>query len=452
MTAALLCILALIATYLAGRRSLGVGLIGLFTFGYFYGIIRANMPVAASHFIFDAALLGLYASQKWSGVKNSTRSGGLSAWLLLLGLWPALIIFMPFQPLLVSLVGFRGAVFFLPMALFGSRMKERDLYQLSMGLSALNLAVLAFAGAEYFLGIERFFPLNAVTALIYGSADVAGGFNRIPATFVTAHAYGGSMVASLPFLIGIWDQAQQRLVRLTAVVGIAAAFLGILLSATRVNFVLSAALVFVAIFNPRMKASRRAIFLVFIVGMMALALSNERLQRFKTLSDSDSVEERIAGSVNRGFFEILIEYPMGNGLGGGGTSMPYFLQGQVRNPVSMENEYARILSEQGIIGLVLWLGFIVWFLSRSRQILTKGRWATCRRLIWVTSVTGLISGVIGTGMLTSIPATAILLLGMGFLASPAPAEEPEGRRTVGVKQTVLAPGLYQPVPALRSEI
>ena len=55
---------------------------------------------------------------------------------------------------------------------------------------------------------------------------------------------------------------------------------------------------------------------------------------------------------------------MGNGLGGGGTSMPYFLESQVRHPVQIENEYGRIMLEEGLPGLALWLGLILWTVTR----------------------------------------------------------------------------------------
>jgi hypothetical protein len=450
MTALGVCLLAFVMTYWAGKKSLSLGIVVLLAFGYSYGIVRANMPTAASHFIFDAALFGLYSSQKWGNSSKSPESGVLRVWLLLLTLWPALLIFMPTQPMLVSLVGFRGAVFFLPMAWLGSRMTGRDVYLLSVGIAGLNLAALGFAVAEYFMGIQRFYPVSTVTAIIYGSSDVAGGFYRIPATFVTAHSYGGMMVATIPFLIGTWDQARNHIIRLTVIIGAAAALLGVLLSATRLNFVLSAVLVLVAIFNGRMKTSRRAVFVLLVVGMMVVALNNSRMQRFKTLSDSDSVESRIAGSVNRGFFEILVDYPLGNGLGGGGTSIPYFLEGQVRNPVSMENEYARILSEQGVIGLFLWVGFIGWLLSRSKSILAKGQWATCRRLIWGLSVIGLFTGMLGTGMLTAIPETAIFLLGIGFIATPMPSEAPG--RLPDVSPAMTPERRYRNVPSLGAQL
>jgi hypothetical protein len=118
---------------------------------------------------------------------------------------------------------------------------------------------------------------------------------------------------------------------------------------------------------------------------------------------------------------------MGNGLGGGGTSIPYFLEGQVRNPIGMENEYARILCEQGILGLLLWVAFIFWYLSRVFQVFGKGPWATSRRLVWTYSVLTLVIGTIGEGMLTAIPATAMLLLGIGWTSAPMRAEEPSGR-------------------------
>ena len=416
MIALILCFVAFFATLRAGKRSLAFGIIGVFTVGYFYGIIRANLPTAASHFIFDAALLGLYLSQNWMRFWQSQRSGALHAWMLVLMIWPCLLLLMPFQPLLVSMVGLRGAILFLPMAVLGSRLRWEDLETLSVGFAILNLAALGFATAEYFLGVPRFYPFNAATIIIYLSSDVAGGFYRIPATFINAHAFGSMMVGTLPFLLGAWSVAERRIVRLLSIVGIGAALLGILMSATRLNFVLGAALVLVAIWTGRMSSSRRIMFAALIAIMLAVAFGNARFQRFKSLSDTSYVEDRISGSVNRDFFEILFEYPMGNGLGGGGTSIPYFLQGEVRNPIAMENEYARILGEQGVIGLLLWIGFIAWFLGRGRASLSKGPWATTRRLIWGGDVVGLVTAMTGTGMLTSIPGTAVFLLGMGIVA------------------------------------
>ncbi len=443
MTALGLCLLSFLAAYWAGKRSLSLGIIALLAVGYFYGIVRANLLSTGSYFMFDLASFGLYASQKWSNL--GPRSASLRGWMLALMIWPALLLLLPFQPLLVSLVGLRSAVFFLPMVLLGSRLRGNDLFRLSVGFAALNLIALGFAVAEYFLGLPRFYPLNPSTALIYQSSDVAGGFFRIPATFVHAHAFGGTMVATIPYLVGAWDKAKSQKLRLFTLMGTAAALLGVLLSATRMNFVISAVLVLVAIWNGQMKVSRRAIFVLLIAVMVVVALNNPRFQRFKSLSDTDAVQDRISGSVNRGFFDTLAEYPMGNGLGGGGTNMPFFLQGRVRNPIAMENEYARILSEQGVIGLMLWVGFLTWFLSRTREVFASGPWATSRRLIWGLSLFGLLSGLIGEGMLSSIPETAMLLMGIGFISTRM--EGAAEKQSQGVAQG-WQPRHYRPVSAL----
>ena len=448
MTALGLCLLACASTYWAGKRSLGQGLISLLFWGYFFGIIRANLLTTLTTFVFDAALLGFYLSQKGL-LSGDKRSSVLRIWAWLLMLWPAVLMLLPFQPFLVSLVGLRGAILFIPMMLAGSLLRGNDLRELTFGLAALNLVALGFGGAEYFMGLERFYPINAVTQIIYGSVDVAGGFNRIPATFGTAHLFGGTMATSVPYLIAGWEYAKTRKTRWFILLGIGAALMGVLLSATRLNFVICAGLSIVTAINGKMTPRNRVVLALLVLVMAGVALRNTRFQRFKSLADTDFVQERISGSVNRSFVEILFEYPMGNGLGGGGTNIPYFLAGQVRNPIGLENEYARILCEQGIIGLVLWLGFLTWFLSRFNRVFAKGPWATGRRLVWYVSVFVLGTGAIGTGMLTSVPETAIMLLGIGWTATSM-REEARQMQPAGVAPAGLRPRLYRPVSALES--
>ena len=237
--------------------------------------------------------------------------------------------------------------------------------ELSIGLAILDLVAIGFAGAEYFAGVPRFFPYSPVTLIMYASRDVAGGFLRIPSTFASAHAFGGTMVGSTPFLIGLWTGSENRFHRMLGLIALPAALLGVLMSATRTNFIFACAIMTFVFLKTRMKGTQMVIFLAVMGAVTFAALTNVRFQRFKSLDNTEYVSQRIAGSVNRNFFEILAEYPMGNGLGGGGTSIPYFLEGQVRNPIGMENEYTRILAEQGVIGICLWLAFLVWFLFRG---------------------------------------------------------------------------------------
>lgn len=126
------------------------------------------------------------------------------------------------------------------------------------------------------------------------------------------------------------------------------------------------------------------------------------------------------------FFELAARYPFGNGLGGGGSSIPYFLQDQLHNPVVLENEYARIMLEQGIIGLLLWGAFIIWLFTQGRGD-PNDPWNQGRRLAWWGCVIAFASGVVGIGLFVSVPATAILFINTGWVAArqrvPALAEE-----------------------------
>ena len=157
------------------------------------------------------------------------------------------------------------------------------------------------------------------------------------------------------------------------------------------------------------------------IGLLAvvamLVAVSPRMQRFVTLQDTTYLKKRVSSSMNSNFADLAFKYPLGNGLGGGGTSMPYFLQAQLRDPVVIENEYGRIMLEQGLPGLALWIGFIFWVLTRplprNSDPWYLGKWLARVALFYcfATAPTGL-------GLLTSIPGTAMLLVFAGWIASP----------------------------------
>ena len=73
---------------------------------------------------------------------------------------------------------------------------------LALVLGCLGAAnVVGIAVAEYFLGLELFYPRGPTTTTIYAAADVAGKSHRLPATFASAHHFGNTMVVTLPLLV-----------------------------------------------------------------------------------------------------------------------------------------------------------------------------------------------------------------------------------------------------------
>jgi hypothetical protein len=416
MIALLLCAIGALAAFFIGRRALWAGIAVVLAVGYFYGILRANLAPPFSHFIFDLTLIGLYASQFVGRKKEATppNHASLNMWMYILIGWPVLMVLMPFQPLLVSLVGLRGNMFFLPAVFLGTRLKDKDLRPLAYGLAALNLVALAFGVAEYFKGIQPFFPYGPMTLTMYNSVDSGGG-NRIPSVFQNAHTYAGVMVFTVPILFGAWTLVKMAKWRkILLVLGMAAAFLGVLLAATRQNMILAGVLVVIASLSGKLGPLKRGVWVLVIAAIIWGAMHNERWQRYKEL-DSQTLEDRVSGSVNRTFWEVLVEYPMGNGLGGGGTSIPYFLASQVRNPVWVENEYCRILLEEGLAGLLLWIAFICWYFT-NRSAFTKDEWLIGRRMAWYLCVLTFMTGLIGVGTLSTVPHTFLFMLFVGWTA------------------------------------
>ena len=415
-----LCFVAMAVTYLAARRSLGMGCAVLLAVGYVYGIVRANQLDGYSHLLFDAGLLGLYAARLFNTLPMSERLRleEMRLWLFVLIGWPVVLFLVPQQDILVEMVGLRGNVFMLPCLLIGARLTRDDVYELAHWVAVLNLAAGAVAATEFVVGIQPFFPRNAVTEIIYKSGDVAGfTAHRIPSTFTSAHAYGGMMVATLPLLIGAWMQKSRYSGPLFAT-AITVSALGVFVAAARLPVVLMFLVAGAALFSGRVQIGHKLRW-AFVVIIVAWGVSGqERLQRFTTLQDSDLVAERIGGSVNLGFFDLAARYPLGNGLGGGGTSIPYFLQDRVRNSVGMENEYARITLEQGIPGVLAWTMFLIWLFSRTPP--THESWFLGKRLMRVAGAGAFATGLLGTGLLTAIPGTALLLLTMGWVAVPEP--------------------------------
>jgi len=205
-----LCSLAFVAASILTWWSVVAGLGVVLTAGYFYGIVRANVLDTFSHFIFDAAVLGFFVSYFSSGGLKTIldpHQQTLQRWTSFLIGWAVLMFLVPRQEYLIQVVGLRGNAFLLPFLLVGGRLTRDDANGVALWLAVLNHVAFAFALAEYVLGVPAFFPENAVTDIIYRSHDVAGHTAmRIPACFSNAHSYGGTMIITLPWLLGAWIQ------------------------------------------------------------------------------------------------------------------------------------------------------------------------------------------------------------------------------------------------------
>jgi hypothetical protein len=86
------------------------------------------------------------------------------------------------------------------------------------------------------------------------------------------------------------------------------------------------------------------------------------------------------------------------------------------------------LLEQGIIGLLLWIAFIVWYFF-NRVTFFKDDWLTGRRMAWYLCLLIFLIGAIGIGTLSSVPNSFLFLVFLGWtsvrpLSAPALAQSP----------------------------
>jgi hypothetical protein len=409
-------LLCLAATY----GSLGWGFASVFAVGYFSGVIRANYIGVYTTFMFDLALLGLYLgfvmSRSHELHEMWERPSGW--WMLALIGWPICLALLPINDYLIQVAALRGTVFFLPAFFVATRLTAAEVANLARAVALLNLC--AFAGGVYVYlnGVESLYPRNAITQIIYNSADAGGGHHRVPSTFLSAHSYGGTMLYSMVLLVDrSFGPNVGKLDRTLAALGVAAAIAGILMCSARSPIVLFGVATLIAWictrFNP-------------VVGMVAagltlagfgIALSNERFQRALSLDDTEAVTGRIRVSANERFLELAVQYPIGAGMGSSaGTPIPYFLADRAPVPIGMENEYCRILIDQGWLGLVLWGGFLYWLFSRPPPLRLEAPWGIGVVLAYSLCLTSWLTGFIGLGLLASIPGSVLMLMLMGILA------------------------------------
>ena len=117
--------------------------------------------------------------------------------------------------------------------LLGASATGSDWNKLATWAAFVAIGTALVAGAEYYLGVDQFFPVNDATRIIYMSQDVGTSWDfRIPATFSSAHAYGGTMVGVLPLLVLLVEAGGWR--RKLGTVGLAAAVLGVFACAARI--------------------------------------------------------------------------------------------------------------------------------------------------------------------------------------------------------------------------
>jgi hypothetical protein len=416
-----LCAVAFLGTLVLSQRSLGSGA-GLVLFiGCVYGWLRCWFYAPASHFVFDSALLGFYIAA-FGRPRERVSAGGrkLQAWAISLGIIPLLVLLgsplIDGQPFAIQIVGLRSVLLFLPLIIVATWFEENDLQVLSDWALACVLVATAFVIGELIFGVEKFFPLNSASKAIFDASDAGANYEvRLPASFVSSHAYGGTMVALIPLLVFRLDRL--RRFKFATQLGLVAAASGAFLCSARIPVLILMALVAVWTLVGRQKRNLLVFLVLGSLAVWSVVKSGDRFRRVETLGDPDTVETRIATSVNRGLVDVVLENPLGRGLASAtGTSIPYFLADEARPQEGLESEYSRLALELGVAGLLAWVSFVLFCLALDFRSLRRFA-GTTDALMWTVCVSTWICGAIGAGVLTAVPGTFLLILQMTLVGS-----------------------------------
>ena len=417
--------LALSLTAFAGafalsRRSLGTGAGFVLLVGCIYGWLRCWFYNPATHFAFDASLLGLYIvafTRRHASVSDSSLA--LQNWALVLSVIPLLVLFasplIEGQPFLIQLVGLRSVLFFVPAVVIATWLTDADVDNLSDWALICVLVATGFAVGELSMGVDQFFPLNAASRAIFSAAVGPDSEPRIPASFGSSHLYGGTMVALIPFLALRLDRG--RKFKTLTKIGLVAAASGTFICSARIPVLALASLVVVWAVVTRNRRNVVAVILLGAIALSALVGSSARFRRYETLRNSEMVETRIGRSFNRGLLDVVLENPVGRGLASAfGTSIPYFLADDARPQEGLESEFGRLALELGVVGLLAWVLFTLWCLVIDFRKLHRFGGAV-DALMWAMCVSAWATGVVGAGVLNAVPGTFLLLIQMTLVAS-----------------------------------
>jgi hypothetical protein len=198
--------------------------------------------------------------------------------------------------------------------------------------------------------------------------------------------------------------------------GIAAAVAGVLMCAARQPVVMFGVMTLVAWVVARFHIGVGALAISLAAVGLAVAGTNERLQRATTLDDTELVSDRVRASANQSFFDLMAEYPVGAGMGSSyGTSIPYFLADRAPTGIGLENEYCRIHVDQGLVGLGLWIAFLIWLLHRPPPARLDVPCGIAVVFMYALVLTNWMTAFIGSGTLSSIPGSVLLLVQMGVV-------------------------------------
>jgi hypothetical protein len=399
--------------------------------GFIHGWLKMKYRMGWITFAYDAPMLlalVLVLFQLKRGDPLFPDCKVSSSLKLLLG-FAALYAVLPFGvPMLVSLAALRGWCFAPLMMLLGYHLvrsvRQMEIFVFMVLLLGTGTAIYG----SFFQSVEEIKAMMELDPELefrlrntfYATKSGVSEFRRF-STYVTAAVFGGTMAICTTIAVSWLMMPKAGWIQRIVLLGCGGmCAYAMLLTGSRTSLVLTIlGVVLGGVF--RKGGLKLMVVPAGLLGLLLIGLlisGSSRLERFSTLLNPDEVLGRVA-IVVRPAFSLLVEYPIGGGLGRSAHGIPAVLLSRIdRFDIrTTDGDIGRIISDMGICGLVVYLVMLHAGLSDSIKWLLKLRESNLAAIaspIGVVFILGLAQVITGSPYL-GIPAGMLLWILFGGL-------------------------------------
>lgn len=160
-------------------------------------------------------------------------------------------------------------------------------------------------------------------------------------------------------------------------------------------------------------------FLLFsFLKFTTIAQNNYNIARLRTaLNPTEDASFLVRKEREERVKVFLADKPLGGGIGSAGFWGRRFYPGTFLAEIGTDGHYTRIWMETGFIGLILYIGVLVWIMLRLLIITFRIRDPSLRFIIgaWASSFIGLCVASYTNGLLVQLPTGPMVYLGLAFV-------------------------------------
>lgn len=155
---------------------------------------------------------------------------------------------------------------------------------------------------------------------------------------------------------------------------------------------------------------------------------NAQIRRMRTAFDPNDASLQVRLANQNKLKSYMASRPFGGGIGHGGTKAQRFLPNAYLSQVPTDSGYVLIWVEEGVVGLVLFLGIFFYILARSSlriMFVIKNPIVKYKMSALVAGMSGIIVANYGNAVLAQMPTSMLIFTSMGLLMNMEIFDDPK---------------------------